>query len=186
LESGQDYAQGLALYDVHGRSEVVRKLLAYGETAFTRGKLVAALQQLVADVRVNVSADVRVNAEKPSHVEKTDIAVDPQRRAWFAERNYLHPQLEHAATDAERCVIALRILELGDLISQSYDQAAPGAAPLGLATPGLEALTDAGEIRRLLANLKPQRSKLNKRPDRAADLARVEADIHLLETKLKP
>jgi hypothetical protein len=51
--------------------------------------------------------------------------------------------------------------------------------------PDLAALTDEGEVRRLLANLKPQRSKLKKRPDRAGDLAQVVAQITLLETKLK-
>ncbi|MDB5268051.1 MAG: hypothetical protein JWP58_1091, partial [Hymenobacter sp.] len=46
LESGQDYAQGVGLYEKHGRSAVLRSTLAFGETDFTKGKLVHALQQL--------------------------------------------------------------------------------------------------------------------------------------------
>ncbi len=71
-------------------------------------------------------------------------------------------------------------------IQLSYDVAA-GRVVVPEPTPGpdLASVTDAGEIRRLLANLKPQRSKLKKRADRADDLAAVEADIALLEEKLK-
>ncbi|GAB3743067.1 hypothetical protein GCM10027594_22360 [Hymenobacter agri] len=188
LESGQDYAQGVALYEAHGRSAVLRSTLAFGETEFTRAKLVHALQQLVD--AVPAAAHVRVVDTSAERVRETPkpVQVDPQRRDWFAERNHLHAQLGLVATDEQRRVMALRILELGDLISQSYDQAAGRAsvlAPAGPGTPGLEQVRDEGEIRRLLANLKPQRSKLKKRPERAADLATVEADIHLLESKLK-
>ncbi|HEX8507052.1 MAG TPA: hypothetical protein VF630_16940 [Hymenobacter sp.] len=185
----RDYAAGVALYAAHGRSQVVRRVLAFGETAFNRDKLVQELQKL-ANVIVNDGVNVRVTApadtaDRAAIVDKAP-AVDPQRRDWFAERNHLHAQLGLVATDRERLEMSLRILELGDLIRQSYDQAAPGAAPAGPATPGLESLTDAGEMRRLLANLRPQRTKLKKRPDRATDLLQVEADIHLLEEKLKP
>ena len=189
LESGQDYAQGVALYEAHGRSAVLRSTLAFGETDFTRGKLVHALQQLVL-----CDGHVIAGAKKPAvvaakadslcdaHVTKP-VAVDPQRRDWFAERNHLHAQLGLVATDAERRVLALRILELGNLIRQSYeaDKMDKPDTPPG---HKWDTLTDAGEMRRLLANLRPQRSKLKNRPDRAADLAAVEADIALLELKL--
>jgi hypothetical protein len=125
-----------------------------------------------------------VPAPTPAAAAAPVVGADPQRRTWFAERNHLHPQLEGAGSDAARLAMALRILELGDAISQSYQAPAPGAAPAGPTTPGLELLTDAGEIRRRLANLKPQRTKLKTKPHRAADLARVVADIALLEMKL--
>lgn len=191
LESGQDYAQGVALYEAHGRSAVLRSTLAFGETEFTRSKLVHALQQLVlcdGHVIVGAKNPVAVAAKADSlcdaHVTKS-VAVDPQRRTWFAERNHLHAQLGLVATDAERRTMALRILELGDFISQSY---AADKVDKPDVQPGhkWDTLTDLGEIRRLLANLRPQRSKLKNRPDRADDLATVEADVHLLETKLKP
>ena len=186
LESGQDYAQGVALYAQHGRSAVLRSTLAYGETEFTRGKLVHALQQLLAGAPAVARPAVVVPAPPPAAAAAPVAGVDPQRRTWYAERNHLHPQLEGAGSDAARLAMALRILELGDAISQSYQVPAPGAAPAGPTTPGLAAITDEGRIRKLLANLKPQRTKLKTKPHRAADLARVEADIHLLETKLKP
>jgi hypothetical protein len=194
LESGQDYAQGVALYEKHGRSAVVRKVLAFGETEFTRGKLLQELTKMAGispnDGNLLISAPVRVVDPSPKRVDETPKRehVDPQRRDWFAERNYLHAQLGLVATDAERRVMALRILELAELISQSYaaDKAADKVDKPDT-QPGhpWDTLTDEGEIRRLLANLRPQRSKLKKRPDRAADLAQVAADIHLLEAKLK-
>jgi hypothetical protein len=189
----RDYDAGVALYAAHGSSQVVRRVLAFGETAFNREKLVQELTKMVENspkAENSSTSAPRVHAVDASpkrvHDTLTSVHVDPQRRDWFAERNHLHAQLGLVATDRERLEMSLRILELGDLISQSYDQAAPGAAPAGPATPGLEALTDAGEIRRRLANLRPQRTKLKKRPDRATDLLQVEADIHLLEEKLKP
>lgn len=182
----RDYAAGVALYEKHGASTVVRNLLAYGETEFTRGKLRQALEQLVgttpAPGRAAVSAVVMVPAAAPV------AAPDPQRRDWLAERNYLHAQLGLATTDAQRRELAFRILDLGDLIRESYDQAAgrsPSPAPVGEPSPGLASITEEGEIRRRLQNLRPQRTKLKKRPDRATDLLQVEADIHLLESKLK-
>jgi hypothetical protein len=178
----RDYAAGVALYEAHGTSAVVRKLLAYGETEFTRTKLVQALEQLVATTPV--AAPLAVPVPVPV---AAPVAVDPQRRDWFAERNYLHAQLDLVTTDGERLTMALRILDLADLISQSYDQQAgraPVPLPAGQASPGLADLEEEGEIRRLLANLRPQRTKLKKRPDRADDLATVEANINLLEEKL--
>lgn len=174
----RDYDTGVALYEVHGTSTVVRKLLALGETEFTRSKLLQALQQLVGTGPIVAP----VSAPVPAPV------ADPQRRDWFAERNYLHAQLGLVATDAERRELAFRILALGDLIAESYDQAAgraPVPPPVGEPSPGLASIQDEGEIRRRLLNLRPQRSKLKTKPRRAADLAQVEADIYLLETKLK-
>jgi hypothetical protein len=197
LEKGQDYAQGVALYETHGKSRVVLNALRFGATEFTRQKLKAELGKLLVqeNVRVVDTLPKRVH-EKPKRVpiepkvdsslKKVDSspAVHEQRRAWFAERNHLHPQLELVATDTERLAMSLRILELADLISQSYKlEAAPVA--VHLATPGLATLEHEGEIRRLLANLRPQRTKLKKRSDRALDLAQVELDILILEEKLK-
>lgn len=205
LESGQDYAQGVALYETHGKSRVVLTALQFGATEFTRQRLVKELRKLleektaqppapapaIAAKRVATSPPAPPPRERGEGAGKREASrrpVEPtpevaaQRRAWFAERNHLHPQLELVATDAERLTMSLRILELADLISQSYE-AAPVA--VHLATPSLAAIVDQGEIRRLLANLKPQRSKLKHRPDRAADLAQVELDIQLLEGRLK-
>ena len=204
LEKGHDYAQGVALYETHGTSRVVLTALRFGETAFTRQKLKAELTKLLDEkkgtgppekgakppnrqraVEQPATAPPRGKGTKPiPEKEPSSPAVQEQRRAWFAERNHLHPQLELVATDAERLAMSLRILELADLISQSYElEAAPVA--VHLATPGLAELAHEGEMRRLLANLRPQRTKLKKRPDRALDLAQVELDIKLLEEKLK-
>jgi hypothetical protein len=199
LEKGQDYAQGVALYEKHGKSRVVLSALRCGITAFTRQKLKSELEKLA----IATPASVRVVDTSAKHVHETPkrvqvlpkvvsspekVASSPelqaQRRAWFAERNHLHPQLELVATTAERLAMSLRILELGDLISASYASAPEVAVP-EVATARLAEVIDAGEIRRLLANLRPQRTKLKKRPDRAADLAQVEADIKQLEEKLK-
>lgn len=204
MESGQDYAQGVALYETLGKSRVVLTALRYGATAFTRQKLKVELTKLLEQekgtglVEKGTKPPARQRAvQQPATVPIQAKGTRPapekgpgspelqaQRRAWFAERNHLHPQLELVATDAERLAMSLRILELADLISQSYEQEAAPVA-VHLATPGLAELTNEGEMRRLLANLRPQRTKLKKRPNRALDLAQVELDILILEEKLK-
>lgn len=198
LEKGQEYAQGVALYESYGSSQVVLTVLQRGANDYTRQKLKAELLKLLEVENVHVVATSAKRVEKSakrvhvapkvdSPLSKADSSpeVHAQRRAWFAERNHLHPQLELVASDAERLAMSLRILELGELLSQSYaDQPVPASAPLGQVSAHLACLTNAGEMRRQLANLRPQRSKLKKRPDRATDLAQVELDIKFLEQKL--
>jgi len=202
LEKGQNYAQGVALYETHGKSRVVLKTLRYGETEFTRGKLKSELLKLAGaeSVRaVPISAE-RVR-EKPIRVpipQKVDSsagkvdssaeklaspAEHPERRTWYATRAYAHAQLELVGTEAERRELAATILATTKKIDASYRAVeAPADVVPG---PDLAALDDVGEVRRLLANLRPQRSKLKNRPERAGDLARVVAQINLLEIKLK-
>lgn len=204
MVKGQDYAQGVALYETYGSSQVVLKTLRRGASDFTRQKLKQELEKLLAaGVTANVTVPVTAKPvravdtpakrvhETPKRVHETAKSVQQvpdevhqQRRAWFAERNHLHPQLELVATNAERLAMSLRILELGELLTESYagePTTAVGPAPAA----SLAHVTDAGEIRRLLANLRPQRSKLKKRSERATDLAQVESDIKCLEEQLK-
>ena len=188
-KGGQDYAQGLALYEAHGPSAVVLKLLRGGPSDFTRQKLRQVLEKLTtAEPSPSVRA-VDTSAERVRETSKREHVADPpaedelrqRRSAWYAERNRLHAQLELVPTDEQRRVMAERILALSDLLTASYaDSPAAVAAP----RPDLASLTDQGEIRRLLANLRAHASKLKKNPARALDLQQARADILLLENKL--
>jgi hypothetical protein len=207
LEKGQDYAQGLALYESHGKSRVVLTALRRGASDFTRQKLREELSKLIQVVTPPVPARVRVVDTSAKRVDKTaarvhvalpaepvsqlvnvdkpvDEALRLQRSSWYAERHRVHATLELLATDAERRVAGERILYLSELLTASYQAA--GEAPVVAPRPDLGAVTDQGEIRRLLANLRPQVSKLKKNPARALDLQQAQADIALLEKKLKP
>ena len=194
---GQDYAQGLALYEAHGKSRVVLTALRRGESEFTRQKLREELSRLVqgAPPVPAGSPPARRVAETPSRTSAAPLVnqvappadvpdqVRQQRSSWYAERHRLHAQLELLPTDEQRRVAAERIVELSALLTASYqDASAPGEAPAP--RPDLAGLTDQGEIRRRLANLRPHASKLKKNPARALDLQQVQADIKLLENKL--
>lgn len=196
LESGQEYAQGVALYERVGKSRVILNSLRRGASDFTRQKLREELSKLVV-AEVAPPARVRVVDTSAKRVDKTPNRVHvgppagqdgpapahPERRTWYASRAYAHAQLELVGTDAERRELATSILATSAQITASYRAV---EAPADVAPgPDLAALADEGEVRRLLANLRPQRSKLKNRPDRAGDLARVVAQITLLETKLK-
>ncbi len=195
LESGQQYAQGVALYERFGKSRIILNSLRRGASDFTRQKLREELAKLSQAAPV-VPARVRVveAAAKRGEQQQPRVTVNPpadpppapehpERRAWYAARVYAHAQLELVGTDAERHELAARILATSEKIDASYQAvAAPTDAVPG---PNLAALADEGEIRRLLANLRPQRTKLRKNPARAHDLAQVVSQITLLETKLK-
>jgi hypothetical protein len=208
----RDYAAGVALFEAHGRSGVLKRLLASSCTDYTREVLARELAKL-ADVSVNDTVNVSVKAPAlcdghvisvPKKAEKTapdsDFLCDGHvisppagdelrrhRRQLFAERDYLHARLSLLPTEKERLEAALQLLDTAKRIQLSYDvEAGRVSAPVAAPKSDLVGLDDAGEIRRLLANLRPLRSKLKSRPDRADKLAEVEADIQLLETKLKP
>jgi hypothetical protein len=195
LEKGQDYGQGVALYETHGKSRVVLTALRRGASEFTRQKLREELSKLIQVVTLPAPVRVRVVDTSAKRVDKTaervhvaaapaDEALRLQRSSWYAERHRLHATLELLATDAERRVAGERILVLSELLTASYQPA--GEAPVAASRPDLGAVTDQGEIRRLLANLRPQVSKLKKNPARALDLQQAQADIAILERKLTP
>jgi hypothetical protein len=194
LEKGQDYGQGVALYESHGKSRVVLTALRRGASDFTRQKLREELSKIIQSVTPPAPARVRVApaaepVSKPVKIDKqvdksVDEALRQQRSSWFAERHRLHATLELLATNDERRVAGERICEISELLTASYQPA--GEAPVAPPRPDLGAVTDEGEIRRLLANLRPQVSKLKKNPARALDLQQAQADIALLERKLKP
>jgi hypothetical protein len=204
LEKGQDYAQGVALYERHGKSRVVLTALRRGISDFARQKLREELSKLIQGVTPPTPARVRVVDTSAKRVDKTpervhvapavpselvkvdkpsDEALRLQRSSWYAERHRVHATLELLATDAERRVAGERILTLSELLTASYQPA--GEAPVVAPRPDLGAVTDEGEIRRLLANLRPLASKLKKNPARALDLQQARADIALLEKKLQ-
>ena len=194
VTKGQAYAQGVALYEAHGKSRVVLTALRRGESEFTRQKLREELTKLaqVAPGRPAAKAPARapvVAAASPvATSDKLEPAADVSeqvrlaRSGWYAERHRLHATLELLPTDEERRVAAERIVALSALLTASYQ--APDVAPPPAPRPDLSGLTDQGEIRRRLANLRPQASKLKKNPARALDLQQAQADIKLLESKL--
>ena len=201
LETGQEYAKGVALYERFGKSRIVLNALRRGASDFTRQKLREELSKLVVqEVAPPARARVRVVDTSAKRVDKTpervhvgppagqqaspaavDEALRAQRSSWFAERHRLHATLELLASDDERRVAGERILVISELLTASYQVA---AAPVVAPGPDLAAVTDQGEIRRLLCNLRPQVSKLKKNPARALDLQQAQADIKLLESKL--
>jgi hypothetical protein len=198
LEKGQEYAPGVALYEIHGKSRVVLNVLRRGASDYTRQKLREELKQLLEThppvpaiaTRPAKSAPVRPAVAAPpvaSPPEPPAAAVPDQvrqdRSSWYAERHRLHATLELLATDAERRVAGERILVLSELLTASY-QAPAAPAPAAAPRPDLAAVRDQGEIRRLLANLRPHVSKLKKNPARARDLQQAQADIKLLESNL--
>ncbi len=190
LEKGQDYAQGVALYERFGKSRVILNSLRRGASEFTRQKLREELSKLSQAIVTEPARAVVVDTPAKGSDKTPDPVpgsppppASPDRRTWYAARAYAHAQLELVGTEAERCELAATILATSEKIDASYRAAeAPADA---VPDPDLAALTEEGEIRRLLANLRPQRTKLKKNPARARDLAQVVAQITLLETKLK-
>lgn len=194
LASARDYAAGVALYDNHGPSGLLKRLLAGSTTSYTREVLARELAKLVASAPAATNPQPITNTQPlPSPAPDVVQQLRQARRPLLGEREYLHARLELLG-EAARGEAALRILAIGEELHASYAAEThyakygtlPEAPPPAVVTPELATLTDNGEIRRLLALARAQRSKLKDRPNRAADYAQVVANIDLLEAKLLP
>ncbi|WP_157530320.1 hypothetical protein [Hymenobacter norwichensis] len=191
LASEQPYEVGVALYEQHGTSGMIKRLLAGSCTSYNREVLARELGKLVA------TAPPPPQTPPPAPVPAAAADVLTQlrqaRRPLLSEREYLHARLE-LASDAERSASALRILDIGDLLNESYAAEAhyekygtlPAPPPVAEPAPELASLTSTADIQYQLKLLRTQRSKLKDRPDRAEKLAQVLANIDLLESKLSP
>ncbi|SHL26619.1 hypothetical protein [Hymenobacter psychrotolerans] len=190
LASEQDYETGVALYEQHGASGLIKRLLAASCTSYSREVLARELGKLVAGTPAPPSHTHPPQAPAATTPDVVQQLRDA-RRPLLSEREYLHARLE-LLTEAERGEAALRILDLGDKLQESYAAEAyyaqhgtlPEPPPVAAPEPALEQLTTRPDIQYRLKLLRTQRSKLQDRPDRAADLAQVLANIDLLESKL--
>ncbi|RSK44704.1 hypothetical protein [Hymenobacter perfusus] len=184
LAEPADFAQGAGLYAQLGGSGVYQQLFALGETGYSRQVLVAQLQLLAGPV------------EEPAEVVRPLVVPTPdagvlaglrtQLKACRDERSHLHAQLTASGIRATvRCKLAHRICALTDqvqlLLAHEAHLVAHGRLPGPVAT---QDVTDAGELRRRLDNLISLRAKVRKRPERAAELPGLEADIQLIREKL--
>jgi hypothetical protein len=198
LASGQDFAQGAALYEQVGASSTFKHLFGLGPTDYSRRVLLRELSALVvaptlapapAALAPPPASEPPPAAEAPlPSSEATDALLADlakQLKAVRDERSHLHPQLTASGLrQPARLKLAGRIVGLTDkevalLAAQAHVRAhgrLPGPVPLA-------DITDREQLRRLLTNRRAQRSKL-KDPARAADLARVQADIDLILQKL--
>ena len=193
LASGRDYETGVALYQQHGSSGLIKRLLTSSCTSYTRDVLAKELSKLVVTAPTPPSRTRSPDLARPVASTLPDMLVELRqaRRPLLSEREYLHARLE-LLSEVERGEAALCILAIGDELQKSYEAEAhyekygtlPAAVPA--ATPALElaTLTDRSEIRRLLALARAQRSKLKGRADRVDDYTLVVANIELLESKL--
>jgi hypothetical protein len=198
LASGQDFAQGVALYDELGTSDVFKRLFSLGASAYSQRVLLRELSALSAEpppvVGQPAPAPEPVPPPTPAPADKAAPPASASAEALLAdlasqlkavrdERSHLHPQLTAAGLrKTARQKLAGQIVGLTDRenelkAAQTHVRQhgrLPGPVPVAQ-------VTDPGEQRRLLDNRRSLRSKLKKDlPARAADLARVQADIDLL------
>lgn len=172
LAQGADFAAGVALYEAHGgASPMCRRLFALGASATSRRVLERELRALAdAPPAPSTSAARAPSAEL--------LAARAQLRARYDERTRLHSQMSAPRLARKaRGEMAFRILDLTQEIEALRvltEQLATGTVPVVKPT----------DPRQRLSNLLSQRTKLKKRPDRAADLAAVEAEIALIRSSL--
>jgi hypothetical protein len=208
LASSQDFAQGVALYAQAGTSRAFKRLFALGATPYSQDVLLRELRGLVVEqpaLALPAPAPEPVlaptpppAAEDPAPATESPPPASAVVEALLAElagqlkvvrdqRSHLHPQLTAPGLrKTGRQKLAGQIVGLTDTENELKAATAhvqehgrlPGPVPVA-------EVTDRGELRRLLTNRRAQRSKLKKDlPARAADLARVQADIDLLTQKL--
>lgn len=194
LASGQDFAQGVALYALVGTNDVYQRLFALGASVYGQRVLLRELSALVEQppaLATPAPAPEPVLAPAPppasAVVEALLADLAGQLKGVRDQRSLVHPQLTAPGVrKTGRQKLASQIVGLTDKenelkAAQAHVQEhgrLPGPVPVA-------EVTDPGELRRLLTNRRALRSKLKKDlPARAADLARVQADIDLLTQKL--
>lgn len=188
LAAPADFAQGAALYAQLGGSAVYQQLFALGETGYSRQVLAQQLRLLAGQPQLALPAVTLHPANSPPSAPDSSVlaSVRTQLKAARDERSHAHAQLTTPGLrQATRNKLAHRICQLTDqvlqLLSAETHVLEHGRRPGPVATPDV---TDAGELRRRLDNLISLRSKLRKRPERAADLPELEAAIQLIREKL--
>ena len=203
LAAPADFSRGVALYAQLGGSEVYQQLFALGETSYSRSVLereVRALLEVEPNLTVDYLAEQRAQLRDrafrqqvlneslvPREPDPVALAtVRAQLKRARDERSQLHAQLTAPGLRrADRGRLALRICQLTTrvlgLLADEAHVREHGRLPGPLATAEL---TDAGELRRRLDNLVALRAKVRRRPERAGELPRLEADIRLIRTKL--
>jgi hypothetical protein len=201
LASGQDFAQGVALYALVGTNDVYQRLFALGASAYGQRVLLRELSALVEqppalaapapapEPVLALAPPPATEAAPPASAVVEALLADlaGQLKVVRDQRSHLHPQLTAPGLrKTGRQKLAGQIVGLTDKENELKAATAhvqehgrlPGPVPV-------QEVTDPGELRRLLTNRRALRSKLKKDlPARAADLSRVQADIDLLTQKL--
>jgi hypothetical protein len=200
LAGDRDFKQGVALYAALGTSTTYQRLFSLGATNYSREVLVRELGGLLAAVpapalageaspgpALEAPALAGQGLASPASPGPALAALDDlhqQLRTVRDERSHLHPQLTARGTGQKRRLgLALRIVELTaqevGLKAKEAHVRQHGRLPGPVATADV---TDEAELRRRLLNLRSRRSKLKDKPEK---LAIVEAEISLIQLKLK-
>lgn len=196
LASDRDFKQGVALYAALGTSTTYQRLFGLGATDYSQQVLVRELGALVATpapeaapAPVVVQAPTSVPVVAPAPALRADVEglladLHAQLRAVRDERSHLHPQLTAKNVGKKaRLATALRIVALtGQEVELKARQAhvrQHGRLPGPVATAEI---SDEAELRRRLLNLRSRRSKAKGQPEK---LAALEAEITLIQSKLK-
>ncbi|MBO0360674.1 hypothetical protein J0X19_22125 [Hymenobacter sp. BT186] len=194
------FAAGVALHKQLGGSDVYQQLFALGETSYSRQVLARELKALtiVPTAMPAIALETAIVQETvptppaalvPTHTASPLLLpLREQLKACRDERSLLHAQLSAPRlSQKDRGKMALRICLLTDQVVQLLSAEAHvlthGRLPGPLALADVE---EAGELRRRLDNLISLRAKVRRRPERAAELPGLEADIHLIREKLTP
>jgi hypothetical protein len=181
--TNQGYEQDRLLYEQYGTSAVLKKLFLQGATVYNRKRLALELSKLVIPEKPQP-----VKPEAAPSVTELPLLkqVLQELKPLLDERNMCHSQMQVVKSVKERGKLAFRILDLSDQLTPLWEKYNYVQQHGTLPPVVVKALptTEAGQFRQL-QNLKSQRSKLKKRPDRAADYAVVCQQITELERALK-
>lgn len=195
LASEREFAQGAALYAALGPSPTYKRLFALPATDYAQQVLARELAALVppvpapeAAVSPPVPAPTVDPAPAANRVEAAALsALHHRLKAVRDERSHLHPQLTaKGLRRTERQALAGQIVALTDteveLLARIAHVQAHGREPGPVPTADV---TDERELLRRLYTLRTRRSKLRGKTEKADKLAAIEAEITLIQLKIK-
>ncbi|MDF7810501.1 hypothetical protein P1X16_03910 [Hymenobacter sp. YC55] len=202
LQSEQDYDTGRLLYEALGTNPMLKRTLSTGPNRYNRAALAYELGKLakagvgaplVLSVPVVSSPNATKTLQKP--VEEPEKGADllatlkSDVQPAYDHRRYLHAQLP-LVDEPTRLTYALNIQRLSRSINEHWKTVAyvkeHGHLPVPEPTPAAFDVKN-GTLAELIDarnNLRSNISKWKKKPARAADLARAQAEVLELTARI--
>lgn len=178
-QQGGEYPKAVELYNLYGKSSVLKSLFARGLTPYNFEKI----EQELLSITIKLPTQTAQQASLPA-----PIAIEQKKLGnLIGQMSHLHAKLEEVQTDKERCELAAQIVEMADTRRSIFNRIDTYKSTGNDLTPSQKTIETPKEINpfKELALLRSQRSKLKNKPNRVADYNKVVERISELENQLK-
>ena len=177
LNSGRNYYEGLALYEVYGQDALLLRVFRQGHSTYRAGRLLEAMRELKNFAQRETPAAPAKKEVLVTEIEMPESAVeetkDTYRAEWlplYIEMNSLRHMLLQAPDDKERGVMAHKVLALErqcERIWSRRDYMIKNGTELKEEAPASDVVTDKNLVFKSIVNTRSNIAKARKAIDSA-------------------